>query len=163
MKTIILILTVVLVTFIFTSCSNNSNSEIIANVMQDTTNEISLADTASILFQKEQNAMKENQAVSQSKEIPVGEDNFNKLVSFIEKKGVVVPQDGIPCDHQFTFFDSKGNRHAMITIKRDAEDNPSTKGTVNQISVWAYKKGIKDQEHFFGYCISPDRMHPYYL
>ncbi len=94
-------------------------------------------------------------------QIPVGEENFKKLVSYIEKNGFVVPQRGISCDYQYTFFDKNGNPHAMTTIKRDKDGNPSTKGTVDQISVWAYYEGIKDQEHFFGYSITKDRAFPF--
>ncbi len=164
MKRIILTLSVALVVaFIFTSCSNGNKNESVTSVRPDITKVVSLTDTASLRFQKEEEMRKENQAISKLKEIPVGEDNFSKLVTFIEKRGFVVPQGGVPSDYQFTFFDSKGNRHAMITTRRDTEGKPSTKGTVSQISVWAYKKGIKDQKHFFGYCISPNTMHPYYL
>ncbi len=71
-------------------------------------------------------------------EIPVGEKNFEKLVNFIQNKGFAVPQRGISCDYQYTFLDTDGNRHALITIKRDKDGNPSMQGVVNHISVWAY-------------------------
>jgi len=91
--------------------------------------------------------------------IVVGEENFNLLVSYIEKNGFVVIDRGIPCDHQYTFYDSHGNRHALITIKRDGNGMPSMNGVVDQISVWAYEKGIRDQEHFFGYQVREDGVH----
>ncbi len=95
--------------------------------------------------------------------IPVGEQNFKKLVFYIEKNGFVVPQRGVSCDYQYTFFDKDGNRHAMITIKRDKNGNPSMKGTVEQISVWMYYQGKKDQEHFLGYEITKERAFPFLI
>lgn len=91
-------------------------------------------------------------------EIQVGEKNFRKLVNFIQSKGFVVPQRGIPCDYQYTFFDTNGNRHALITIKRDKDGNPSMQGTVDHINVWAYYNGIKDQDHFFMYDIYKEKV-----
>ncbi len=93
--------------------------------------------------------------------IEVGVENFEELVDYIEERGFVVSERGIPCDYQYTFFDSKGNRHAMIAIKRDASGHPSMEGIVDQISVFAYYEGVKDQEHFFGYLINKEEVKPY--
>lgn len=95
------------------------------------------------------------------KSIEVSREDFERLVNYIEKHGFVVKERGVPSDHQYTFFDSKGNRHAMITIKRDQTDKPSTQGKVDQISVWAYRQGIRDQEHFFGYAITSTEVKPF--
>lgn len=86
--------------------------------------------------------------------IEISREDFEKLVDSIQKHGFIVKERGVPSDHQFTFFDSKGNRHAMITIKRDETGKPSTQGKVDQISVWAHREGIRDQEHSFGYAIT---------
>jgi len=83
------------------------------------------------------------------------------MVDYIEKNGFVVTERGVASDHQYTFIDSNGNRHALMTIKRDADGNPSKKGKVTQISVWAYYKGIKDQDHYFGYRIGADKITPF--
>jgi hypothetical protein len=88
--------------------------------------------------------------------IPVGKENFTKLVTFIEKKGFAVKTKGIPSDYQYTFYDSKENRHAMITIKRDENDEPSLTGTVGSISVWGHVKGMGGQKNYFGYAITQD-------
>lgn len=88
----------------------------------------------------------------ENKSISVSSEDFNALVKFIETKGFPVG-DG---EKQYTYFDSHKNRHAMIAIKRGDDNKPSPQGKVVQISVWAYDKGIKDQEHFFGYAISPE-------
>ncbi len=98
-----------------------------------------------------------NPVICQPK-IPVGSENFTKLVDFIEKNGFVTENKGIPSDHQYTFIDSQKNRHALITIKRDDNGQPSVNGKVKQISVWAYEKGIKSQEKFFGYGITQDSV-----
>jgi len=93
--------------------------------------------------------------------IEVGIGDFKALVDYIEKKGFVVTERGVACDHQYTFVDSRGNRHALMTIKRDVNGKPSMTGTVTQISVWAYYKGIKDQAHYFGYRIDSDKVTPF--
>ena len=83
-------------------------------------------------------------------------EEFNELVNFIEKDGFVITQNWVASDHQYTFFDSKWNRHALMTIKRDINNQPSLQGDVDQISIWAYKDGIKDQEHYLWYVIQKD-------
>ncbi len=95
--------------------------------------------------------------------VPVGEENFNKLVNFIEKNGFVVYQRGIPSDHQYTFFDKSGNRHAMIIGRRDKNFNPSLSLTdpINVINVWAHYKGIRDFKHSFCYDISKKEAHTF--
>lgn len=80
--------------------------------------------------------------------VPVSEEDFNALVKFIEAKGFSTG-DG---DTQYTFFDSKKNRHALMVIRRDENSKPSKEGKAH-ISVWSYYKGIKNQEHFFGWDI----------
>lgn len=76
--------------------------------------------------------------------VPVGEENFNKLVAFIEKHGSVVVEKGVPCDHQYTFIDSRGNEHFMITVKEDKVGNHSAKGEIKRIRVLAFKNENKD-------------------
>lgn len=89
---------------------------------------------------------------------PVGKENFDALVTYIEKNGFLLKEKGISSDHQVTFFDTDGNRHALICLRRDsATDKPSKTGTPH-ISVWGYYKGIKDLEHFFGWYISSDEV-----
>jgi hypothetical protein len=105
----------------------------------------------------------QTEMASKSEAISVAPGDFAKLVAFIEKNGFVVEERGVKSDHQYTFFDKQGNRHALITIKRDESDQPSLTGTVDQISVWAYKDGIKDQEHFFGYYINNEEIAPFSL
>ncbi len=87
--------------------------------------------------------------------IPVS-NHFDDLVNFIEKNGTVVSSQGIPCDYQYTFFDSHGHRHALITIRRNENSQPDLNGKVLQISVWAYYGGKKNQDNFFGYIIHRD-------
>jgi hypothetical protein len=98
-----------------------------------------------------------NPVICQPK-IPVGNEDFTKLVDFIEKNGFATGNKGILSDHQYTFIDSQKNRHALITIKRDDSGQPSVNGKVTQISVWAYEKGIRTQEKFFGYGITQDSV-----
>ena len=88
--------------------------------------------------------------------VEVMDKDFKAIVMFIEKKGFPVIQQGIQSDYQYTFIDSQGTRHALITIKRDKDNNPSVSGTVHQISVWAYKdykKLGKREDNFFGWGI----------
>lgn len=91
--------------------------------------------------------------------IDVGEDNFTRIVNYIEKNGFIVPAQGIPCDYQYTFFDIRGHRHALISIKRDSGFSPAIEGEVRQISVWAYYNGVMNEENFFSYIIRKDRIH----
>lgn len=98
---------------------------------------------------------------SSNEKIFVGEENFQKLVDFIEKNGFVVPQDGVSCDYQYTFFDGNGNRHALITIRRNEDGQPSMEGLVSHISVWAYYGGVRDQGHYFGYDITKEEAFPF--
>jgi hypothetical protein len=107
--------------------------------------------------------VEKNTKMSKLQEIPVGSETFKKLVAFIEKNGFPVVEKGVWSDHQYTVHDKKGNLHGLITIKRDSAGNPSTKGRVHQISVWAYEKGIQDQKHFFGYQITEETVAPYFL
>lgn len=51
----------------------------------------------------------------------------------------------------------------MITIKRDENGSPSTKGKVDQVSVFGYYNGIKDSDHFFGYAITKEKVFPFSL
>lgn len=93
--------------------------------------------------------------------IEVAEGDFEKLVDYIEKNGFISPNGNeAGADHQYTFFDSEGNRHALITIKRDEKKRPSMEGEVKHIAVWAHYKGIKDDEHFFSYFINENEIGP---
>lgn len=69
--------------------------------------------------------------------IKIPEEDVKEMMKYIKKNWFKVDKN----DYQFTFFDSKWNRHAMIVVSD------------NQISVWAYYEWKKDQEHFFGYVI----------
>jgi hypothetical protein len=90
------------------------------------------------------------------KQIIVGEDNFKALVAYVEKHGTVSIEKGIPSDRRLVFADSKGNRHVLITIKRDENGQPSLKGKVVQISVWCNTtKG-----DFVGYVINSEEVYP---
>ncbi len=171
MKKLILILIVAFTATIFNSCTENTpvpTEKKSQTLPLRGENAIDLAapyydDSLEKRLNTEMTAIEQNKAISKSKEIPVGEKNFKKLVAFIEKNGFVVPQQGVPCDYQYTFFDSHGNRHALITIKRDKDGHPSINGTVSHISIWAYYKGIKDQDHYFGYGITSEKVAPFIL
>lgn len=166
MKKVILTSVVAFMALVFTAChSSDVKQEEKSNVTVDNQEAKDLIksniETSQQVENFDEQLRKANEATSKAKEIPVGQENFQKLVSFIEKRGFVVAQNDIPCDYQYTFNDSKGNRHAMMTIKRDDTGNPSMKGAVNQISVWAYYNGIRDQKHFFGYKITADKVAPF--
>lgn len=79
----------------------------------------------------------------------VGKENFALIAKFIRTHGFDAGEN----DRQYTYFDGAGNRHAMIALADD--------GNSGQISVWGYKDGIKDQEHFFGYYINEDQYGPF--
>ena len=158
MKKIISAFVILFVALVFTSCSSsNSDSEKKSSKSEDHSSDVRGIQGTNYSRNKTIDVTN----ISTSKEIPVGQKDFQKLVSFIEKHGFIVPQNGIPSDYQYTFFDSHGNRHAMITIKRDSADNPSVNGNVTQISVWAFYGGVRDQDHYFGYYISAEKVAPF--
>lgn len=80
--------------------------------------------------------------------------DFELMVKFIETKGVQTNWRPHGSMHQFTFLDTKGNRHALIATRLKNNER-AVDGTVGQISVWAYGKGVKDQDHFVGYIATP--------
>ncbi|KKP38198.1 MAG: hypothetical protein UR28_C0020G0007 [Candidatus Peregrinibacteria bacterium GW2011_GWF2_33_10] len=116
-------------------------------------------DTIDLLEQAKDGLVQENNPVNPNS-IEVKSEDFDKLVAFIEREGFLIKEPGVSCDHQYTFFDKNGNRHAMMAIKRDANGKPSKQGSVKQISVWAYHQGIRDQEHYFGYIITAEEIAP---
>lgn len=121
-------------------------------------------DTFFTRLEKEEKQREENKIISKSQEIPVGRENFRKLVAFIEKNGFIEPEYGnIPCDYQYNFIDQKGNLHGFITIKRDENGKPSITGKVDQITVYGYKENIRNQEHYFGYRITEENVAPFTL
>src|SRR3989344_4883125 len=88
--------------------------------------------------------------------VPVGEENFNKLVAFIEKHGSVVVEKGVPCDHQYTFIDSRGNEHFMITVNEDKDghkDGPQFEYLITEKSVVStfLSSGTSTDDVKFGY------------
>ncbi len=133
---------------VFMSCSSQDNTTIVTS---NTSNQSNTVETASSFDESKRDW--DYKFSKQNKSIPISAADFNALVSFIIKEGFPVGSG----EKQYTFFDSHKNRHAMIIIKRDEDNKPSKEGQVVQISVWAYDKGIKDQEHFFGYEITPER------
>lgn len=143
-----------------TSCSDsdglkqNPEAASVASIENST----SPVDDLLVRYRKEDSLKKVNEQISHSKEIPVGNENFNALVSFIEKRGFVITglPSNTPMGHQYTFYDSKGNRHALIA---DRYGDPHSIGTVSKIVVYGYRDGIKDQDHFFPYTITPDKVY----
>jgi hypothetical protein len=101
-----------------------------------------------------------NQTSLQGKEIkptvyiPVDKKNFEKLVSFIERKGYLMSKDGRSCDHEIIFFDKESNCHEMKIRRLDSNGKPSWRGSVKQISVIAHRKGILSSENEFSYVLT---------
>jgi len=168
MKKLMIFTVAIFMAFILLSCLNSqkkSAADIYLEKLKKEFNQFRAK------FQKYDDSLKnvfdeteKQKAISKTKYIPVGEENFDKLVSFIEKNGFVEPEYGnVPCDFQYNFIDSKGNLHGFITIKRDENGNPSVAGKVIQITVYGYRGNIKDQEHFFGYIITRKNVVPHAL
>lgn len=139
MKTIVIFISVVVIS-IFTSCSGVSDpANTDAQVTKPSNTIITTSSPAQIEYQTI---------------LPVSDEDFELLAKFIETKGFSVDRGRTKgADHQYTFFDSNKNRHALIAIRRDENSKPSSSSPVTQISVWAYKSGIRDQNHFYGYNI----------
>lgn len=119
------------------------------------------ADTLSP-WEKEQKTEEQNKAISKAQEVPTGTENFEKLVAYIWKHGFTITggPNEIPCGKQYTFYDSKGNRHGYLAIKTDTiTHQASMTGKVQNIYTYGYRKGIKDLEHFFPYDINAKSMY----
>lgn len=131
------------------SCANN-NQKVSKEKTLDTVKSVSYTDTTVSIWEK-------NRQRSKSQEILTGKETFEKLVGYIWKHGFIIGggPNKIPCGKQYTFFDSRGNRHAYLAIKIDTATNEASKtGIVQTIVTYGYIKGIKDQEHFFPYDIN---------
>ena len=152
MKKVILSVVVVFSTLFFVGCSSKDSKTV-------TSNESSIVapDTVLTDYQKAKQTEAKNLAVSKSQEIPTGTETFEKIVAYIWKHGFTITggSKNIPCGKQYTFFDSRGNRHAYLAIKTDPVTNEaSMTGKVQSIFTYGYKQGIRDQEHLFPYNIT---------
>lgn len=86
----------------------------------------------------------------------VDREEFSQMAKFIEGHGR--PFVHKITDGRYDFKDSEGNLNIMAAIKRAVIGGPAIKDSVVQISVWAYYQGIKDDNHFYGYIIYPDKV-----
>lgn len=163
MTKVISFVAIVALALAFTSCSNkNSETTVGQNVRPDAVKLVPHPDTLLTSWEKERQVEEKNKAVSKSQEVPVGTENFEKMVEYIWKHGFTITggPNEIPCGKQYTFFDSKGNRHAYLAIKTDTvTKQASMTGKVQNIFTYGYRKGIKDQEHFFPYDINATSMY----
>lgn len=136
----------------------NPNNEIgtyvpVSNDLKNAGQEKNLVADPGVLYDDNQRP-ESKEEINNSEKIEISKENFLKIVDYIEKNGFLIHSGkGKEAEHQYTFFDSKGNRHAMIAVKRD--------GVVFQVSVWAYYKGINDLQHFFGYYINEKEVGPF--
>lgn len=146
-KVIILIILIVSILF-FVGCDGSEGQK-------PTVTTLSVTSTPKSDFQKQEELEARNKEVSKSQEIPVGEENFGKLADFILKNGFTIFEGTAK---QYTFFDTKGNRHAYLAMKMDTNNNPSKTGKVSYIVVYGYYKGIRDHEHFFPYQITKETV-----
>lgn len=76
--------------------------------------------------------------------------DYDAICALITSKGTMVSES----DCQYVYIDKRGNRHAMITIRR-TNNKPDKSATIMQISVWVngsvnHISGKK----FFGYIIN---------
>ncbi len=95
--------------------------------------------------------------------IYVGEENFEKLVNYIERNGTVYNNlTGLPsCEYLLSFLDSDGNRHFMITVKCNEAGEASPDGTVNKIFAQINYGGKENGEiwvDYFFYNINKDKI-----
>lgn len=147
------IILVIFITIFNISCSTDTveNTEFTQTVFTDTLDQTKYVT---------EELMESPEVVLPEYAIPMQNGDLQKLITHVQEKGFVVEERGIYCDHQLTFYDSKGNRHAIIAAKRDKSKKPSLTGTVGRMHVWAYKDGIKDSDHYFGYVIGEESIRP---
>jgi hypothetical protein len=109
------------------------------------------------LHQEKQKQKAKNLEITRSQEIPTGTQTFDKLLSFILKKGFVIYEGK---GKQYTFLDNKGNRHAYLAVKFNSTNTRYVDtGSNYRIIVYGYYKGIKDQKHFFPYLIDSNKVY----
>jgi len=156
MKKFLIIAAAILLAAIFVSCNSSNTKTAVATKQDSVYNAPYDSNLANLQKSLPPN---EGNAPIVYPDIKVGEVNFDKLCKFIGRYGFSIPEEGAKSDFQYSFRDSRGNRHAFVIIRREG-DKPSSTGKVIQISVWAYAKGIKNQKHFFGYIITRDKISP---
>ena len=131
MKKSFLLIALVAITLVIICCSEENNSKKVAA-------EESVASKDSIL----------NLTIPEF-QIPVGKENFKRLISLIEKNGSVIPECCFPYDYQYNFFDKNGNRLSLMTNRRD---------TTN-VRIWVCV--TKDKDPFLLYEITKDQVSLY--
>lgn len=89
--------------------------------------------------------------------IPVGEENFKKIVAYIGLYGS--KENGYTL---LTFTDKNGNNHKMVMMaKENDEDNElSSQDSVRQVSVLMYYDKIIDQKETLIYVITKKEARP---
>lgn len=150
MKTLITVVAFCLIALSFSACSlGSSDSKAESSAAQP-------VQTASVTFNKT-DGKPVSDWMEPSTIVAISKEDFQLMVDYIKAKGFTIPdpyQRGD--DRQYTFYDSKNNRHAMIPV------HLPEKGKY-QISVWAYRDSVKDQDHFFGYEIDSEHGARTYL
>jgi hypothetical protein len=153
----ILSLGVVALAFAITSCSDNNNQTVSKGVRPDAVKLVPHPGTPLFELEEQSRIEKKNRAISKSQEIVTGKEDFQKLVDYIWKNGSTIT-DGkseILCGKEYVFSDRNGNTHIYSAFKTDTVTNEaSMTGKVQNIFASAYRKGIKDSEHFFFYVIN---------
>lgn len=139
------------------SCNDSTPQE---KTVTKTTTDVRPPSKFEIEMRQKDSIRAKNIAETKAKEIPVGKENFEKLIAFIEKHGFTTDggRERIPCGKQYTFYDKSGYRHAFLTFKTDSAGNPSMTGTVKEVIIYGYRNGIKNQEHFFPYRINSEKV-----
>ncbi len=81
-------------------------------------------------------------------QVSVGDENFKKLVTYIEKNGQVISKKN-PCSFFFTYIDKEGNECKMTTSRTNEKGVESPKGSVGNIRCLLFCKGSCDKNLFF--------------
>lgn len=87
-------------------------------------------------------------------QVSVGDDNFKKLVAYIEKNGSVYSKKN-PCTFFYTFVDKDGNECKMNIVRTNEDGMESPKGTIGNIRCVLFCKGACDYNVFY---ITKDKL-----
>lgn len=82
----------------------------------------------------------------------LSQPEFSLLADLIELRGSRVSKS----DCQFVYIDKEGNRHALISIRRNIDNRADPLAPITQISVWVNGKNAPPDKIFYSYIITPD-------
>lgn len=137
--------TAILCTLFLTNCTNEQTTD-------DSSNPRLYLDSLNNQFRAEEQKIRENEKISNSKKVPTGTQLFTKIMAFLQENGnnVYFSKKADFTGKRYIFTDTKGNQHALWKWSNYKE-----------IQVYSHYNGIEDQNHFFGWDIDSVSTRPF--